>query len=215
MGKGLIAMNPSNSLALTVIEKTEKLNKKFFAGDPSTLFHELRRFLYSQGVDSKMYSAAQLPSIMTATGRQTGNSMKGVYNIDNGFFCEFRSMVSVGAAEKRTVINTLIFVLRVFIDVDGDGNSGKIQILLNHLHDAIFDLDDMYSALLQFLCENNWEQPCTACDGSSSRMSLVSNMIFERHFKGEHEFTSMYYKLKPILEYHQMVGSHLPIESPF
>jgi hypothetical protein len=203
-------------LAMTVLEKTNALDNKFFAGDPSTLFHELRRFLYSQGVESKIFTAAKLPSIVTATGGiQTSTSMKGVYSIDNGFFCEFRSMVVVGSAEKRTVINTLMFVLRVFIDYDVDGKSGKIQILLNHLHDAIFDLDDMYSALLQFLCENNWEQPCIVCDGSSSRMSLVSNMIFERRFKGEHEFTSMYYKLKPILEFHQMVGSHLPIESPF
>jgi hypothetical protein len=207
----------TNSLAMTVLAKTDALKDKFFAGDPSTLFHELRRFLYSQGVDSKIFTAAKLPSIATATGGvQTGTSTKGFYSIDNGFFSEFRSMVAVGSAEKRTVINTLIFAMRVFIDYDGDGNSGKVQILLNHLHDAIFDLDDMHSAMLQFLCENRWGQPCIACQGgSSSRMSLASNMIFERDFRGEHEFTSMYYKLKPILETHQMVGSHLPIESPF
>lgn len=202
-------------LAMTVLEKTNALDNKFFAGDPATLFHELRRFLYSQGVESKIFTAAKLPSIMTATGGiQTSTSMKGVYSIDNGFFCEFRSMVAVGSAEKRTVINTLMFVLRVFIDYDGDGNSGKIQILLNHLHDAIFDLDDMHSAMLKFLRENNWEQSCIPYEGVS-RMSLASSMIFERSFTGEHEFTSMYYKLKPTLEFHQMVGSHLPIESPF
>jgi hypothetical protein len=205
----------TNMLAMTVLEKTNALDNKFFAGDPSTLFHELRRFLYTQGVESKVFTAAKLPSIMTATGGiQTSTSMKGVYSIDNGFFCEFRSMVAVGSAEKRTVINTLMFVLRVFIDYDGDGNSGRIQILLNHLHDAIFDLDDMHSAMLKFLRENNWEQSCIPCE-SMSRMSLVSSMIFERSFTGEHEFTSMFYKLKPILEFHQMVGSHLPIESPF
>ena len=206
-------MSDSNSLALTVIEKTKTFEKKYFAGDPSTLFHELRRFLFCHGIDSKMYSAARIPSSMHASSRG-GSSLQEVYSVDNGFFCEFRSMVAVESAEKRTVINTLIFVLRVFIDAEGDGNNGKLQILLNHLHDAIFDLDDMYSALLQFLCENCWEQHCNMRE-SQSRISLASNMVFERSFKGEQEFTSMFYKLKPILEFHQMVGSHLPIESPF
>ena len=202
----------SNRAALEVIQKTESLRQKFFAGDPSTLFHELRRFLYTQGVESTMYSAARIPSSGTLGG-QVGSSMHGVFSVDNGFHCEFRAMVAVESAKERTVINTLIFALRVFIDVDGDGNGGRLQILLNHLHDAIFDLDEMYSALLQFLSDNGWEQHRFSPE-SSSRVSLASNMVFERQFRGEHEFTSMFHQLKPILDFHPMVGSHLPIVSP-
>ena len=200
-----------NSLALVVLDNVSKVEKKFFAGDPGTLFHELRRFLFSQGVDSKLYSSARLPA--SFTGQSGSISSGGVFSIDNAFFSEFWSMVAVESAEKRTVINTLIFVLRVFIKGEGDGNQGTVQVMLNHLHDGIFDLEDMYSALLRFLCENNWEHNKIGCE--ISRLSLASNMVFQRDFSGEHEFTSMYYKLKPILEYHQMVGSHLPIESPF
>lgn len=186
--------------------------KKYFAGDPATMFHELRRFLFSQGVESKLYSASKLPSNRDPSA-QTGSAVIGVFNVDNAFFSEFRSMVAVEAAEKRTVINTLIFILRVFIHSEGDGNHGTVQIMLNHLHDAIFDLEEMYSALIGFLSENNWEQHQPSCE--SRRLSLTSNMVFQRDFAGVHEFTSMYYKLKPILEFHQMVGSHLPIEAPF
>lgn len=203
----------SNSMALTVIETAKKCEKKYFAGDPATMFHELRRFLFSQGVDSKLYSAAKLPAPSNQFEASSGSLSKGVLSIDNAFFSEFRSMVAVEAAEKRTVINTLIFVLRVFIQSEGDGNTGSVQIVLNHLHDGIFDLEDMYSALLQFLQENHWEQFQPSCN--ASRMSLTSNMVFQREFSGVHDFTSMFFKLKRILDYHQMVGSHLPIEAPF
>lgn len=206
----------TNSMALTVIETAQKCEKKYFAGDPATMFHELRRFLFSQGVDSKLYSVAKLPnnSFSNQIGSDSTSSLsKGVMSVDNAFFSEFRSMVAVEAAEKRTVINTLIFVLRVFIQGGGDGSKGSVQIVLNHLHDGIFDLEDMYSALLQFLEENHWERFQSSCE--ASRLSLTSDMVFQREFSGVHEFTSMYFKLKRVLDYHQMVGSHLPIEAPF
>lgn len=215
--KRVIASDNDNttSTALTVIKRMQKCEEKYFSGDPATMFHELRRFLFTQGVDSKLYSVTKIPvssSSSSITG-QSGNSLKGVSNVDNGFFSEFRSMVAVESAEKRTVVNTLIFSLRVFINSESDGNQGIMQIVLNHLHDGIFDLEDMYSALIKFLYENSWEQSPARCE--ARLLSLTSNMVFERSFSGVHEFTSMYYRLKPVLEFHQMVGSHLPIEAPF
>ena len=205
--------NSSSSSALVAVVNTvRRCENKYFAGDPATMFHELRRFLFSQGVDSKLYSGSRMPSIITSSiGSSSSTTVAGVFNVDNAFFSEFRSMVAVEAAEKRTVVNTLIFTLRVFIHGDGDGSRGTIQMVLNHLHDSIFDLDDMYSALIGFLTERSWEQHQPTC----SRLSLTSNMVFERNFAGVHQFTSEYYKLKPILEFHRMVGSHLPIEAPF
>jgi hypothetical protein len=204
--------DPPNSLALTVIQKASACEQKFFAGDPATMFHELRRFLFFQGVDSKLYSASRLPT--AAIGSQSGSALTGVFSVDNAFFSEFRSMVALESAVKRTVVNTLVFVLRVFIDSQGDGNRGTVQMMLNHLHDGIFELEPMYSALIQFLSENHWEQhqPSGACRG---QLSLASSMVFQREFSGVHEFASMFHRLKPILEFHQMVGSHLPIEAPF
>jgi hypothetical protein len=199
------------NMALIVLDKANKLENHFFAGDPATTFHELRRFLFSQGVDSKLYSASKIPSNFQS---QSGSiSAGGVLGIDNAFFSEFRSMVAVESTEKRVVLNTLIFVLRVFMDYGGDGNNGIVQIMLNHLHDGIFELNWVYSPLCEFLKEHNWEQH--SASEQAGYLSLTSNMVFETRFRGVHEFTSMYYKLKPILEYHQMVGSNLPIESPF
>jgi hypothetical protein len=209
----LIRTNPTdpNSLALTVIQKASECEKKFFAGDPATMFHELRRFLFFQGVDSKLYSASRLPT--AAISSQSGSALMGVFSVDNAFFSEFRSMVALESAVKRTVVNTLVFVLRVFIDSEGDGNRGTVQMMLNHLHDGIFELEPKYSALIQFLSENHWEQHQSSSAGR--QLSLTSSMVFQREFSGVHQFASMFHRLKPILEFHQMVGSHLPIEAPF
>jgi hypothetical protein len=45
--------------------------------------------------------------------------------------------------------------------------------------------------------------------------SLIDNMIYTNSFNSVHDFSAMYWKLEPILESHQMVGSLLPIEAPF
>jgi hypothetical protein len=191
--------------ALVLLKKTDKFERRYFAGDPATTFHELRRFLFMQGVDSKLYSACKLPS------RSYPSPSLELFSIDNAFFSEFRSMVAVECAKKRTVLNTLIFVLRVFISSDGDGNSGTMQVLLNHLHDGIYELNQMYSPLCQFLNDNHWEPSPAAGTG----LSLVTEMVFQYPFSGVHEFTSMYFKLQPVLDKYEMVGCNLPIESPF
>jgi hypothetical protein len=199
-----------NTMALVVLDKAKKIESKYFAGDPSTTFHEIRRFLFTQGVDTKLYSSAR---VLEMGERPTTYASSEVVNSNNSFFSEFRSMVAVESAEKRLVLNTLIFVLRVVIDSQRDGNSGTVHLLLNHLHDGIFELNDMYSALCQFLDENHWEN---AKPGPEfTEMSVVSSSIFKWSFSGVHEFTAMYHKLKPVLGYHQMVGSNLPIEAPF
>lgn len=191
-------------MALVVLNKADTFEKRYFAGDPSTTFHELRRFLFMQGVDSKLYSACKLPGSYSSPAVE-------LFSIENAFFSEYRSMVAVECAEKRLVLNTLIFVLRVFISNGGDGNSGSMQILLNHLHDGIFELNWMYSPLCQFLQDNHWEQSPSSGGG----LSLVTEMVYQHPFSGVHEFTSMYFKLKPVLEKYEMVGSNLPIEAPF
>ena len=199
-----------NNMALVVLDQAKKIESKYFAGDPATTFHEMRRFLFSQGVDTKLYSTARMPD--PGSGKTTSQTSQ-VKNSDNAFFSEFRTMVAVESSEKRVVLNTLIFILRVVIDPNSDGNGGTVQLMLNHLHDGIFELNVMYSALCQFLDENHWENIRPGRE--ISNMSVVSSMIFERSFSSIHDFTAMYYKLKPILEYHQMVGSNLPIEAPF
>jgi hypothetical protein len=200
----------NSSMALVVLDKAKQIESKYFAGDPSTTFHEIRRFLFTQGVDTKLYSSAR---VLNMGERQTSYASSEVKNSNNSFFSEFRSMVAVESAEQRLVLNTLIFVLRVVIDAERDGNSGTVQLLLNHLHDGIFELNDMYSALFQFLDENHWENVRPGPE--MTEMSVVSNSVFTWSFSGVHQFTAMYHKLKPILVHHQMVGSNLPIEAPF
>jgi hypothetical protein len=195
-------------MAMVVLDQTTKIESKYFAGDPATAFHELRRFLYTQGVDSKLYSSGSLRS---NSDESTATDEYAVQSIDNAFFSEFRTIVAVESSEKRIVLNTLIFVMRVFFD--SSGNGGTVQLVLNHLHDGIFELNDMYGSLCEFLDKNGWESQKPGAEVSS--LSLTANMIFQHPFRSVHDFSSMYFKLKPILESHQMVGSHLPIESPF
>ena len=205
MGRIQCMSRKGNDLALVVLDKTQQIESKFFAGDPATTFHELRRFLFSHGVDTKLYSHACLRDD-TPRG-----SVVDIRCTDNAFFSEFRSMVAVESAKKRIVLNALIFTLRVFIDPTGDGNKGSVHIMMNHLHDGIFEMNEMYSALCQFLKENNWEMHSPEMVNTS----LIDNMIYINSFNTVHDFTAMYWKLEPILERHQMVGSLLPIEAPF
>jgi hypothetical protein len=88
-----------------------------------------------------------------------------------------------------------------------------MHIMMNHLHDGIFEMNDMYSALCQFLKENNWV--VHSPDNEMVSSSLIDNMIYTNSFNSVHDFSAMYWKLEPILESHQMVGSLLPIEAPF
>ena len=197
----------ASDLALVVLDKTKRIENTFFAGDPATTFHELRRFLFTHGVDTKLYSHACLDN-STPVG-----SVVDIRCTNNAFFSEFRSMVAVESAKKRIVLNALIFTLRVFIDPTSDGNRGTMHIMMNHLHDGIFEMNEMYSALCQFLKENNWE--VHSPDNKMVSSSLIDNMIYTNSFNSVHDFSAMYWKLEPILERHQMVGSLLPIEAPF
>lgn len=198
------------STALTVLNQADELETKFFSGDPATTFHELRRFLFTHGVETKLYEGSKVPCGFTSSSKNTGMST-GVFSIENAFFSEYRSMVAVETSQKRIVLNTLIFVFRVFFDHGGDGNSGTVQIMLNHLHDGIHELVEMYDALCEFMVENNWVQ----ASSTGKKLSLTSNMMFQLPFNGVHEFTSMYWKLEAILFKHGIIGSNLPIVSSF
>jgi hypothetical protein len=200
--------NNMKQMAMVVLDKTGKIESKYFAGDPATAFHELRRFLYTQGVDTKLYSTG---SLQGNSDEITASEEYSVRSIDNAFFSEFRTIVAIESSEKRIVLNTLILVMRVFFD--SSGNGGTVQLMLNHLHDGIFELNGMYGSLCGFLDKNGWESEKPGAEVSN--FSLTANMIFQHPFRSVHDFSSMYHKLKPILESHQLVGSHLPIESPF
>lgn len=205
-----------SAYASRVLDKTQSLETKYFAGDPATTFHELRRFLFTQGVESMLYTASRLPSGFS-DGCGVGSSE--VVCIDNAFYSEFRAVVAIESSERRIVLNSLVFIIRVFIDGRGDGNNGITQIVLTHLHDGIIELNGIYGSLCGFLTENGWEHHGVA-DGSnmsssSSRISLTSNMVFQSGFTCVHDFTSMYFKLKPILDRNGIAGSYLQIEAPF
>ena len=198
-----------NSTALVILNQADKIEKTFFAGDPATTFHELRRFLFMHGVDTKLYSAARISSGFSS--RSTSIAMD-MFCMDNAFFSEYRAMVAVETTQKRIVLNTLIFILRVFFTEENNGSGGSMQIMLNHLHDGIHELNDMYNTLGEFLVENRWEQQPRE---ANNRLSLTNNMVFHHPFNGVHDFTSMYWKLEPILLKLGIVGSNLPIEAPF
>jgi len=200
--------------ASLILEKTNKLEAIYFAGDPATTFHEIRRFLFTQGVDSMLYTASKPPPGFSEGGVIV--SSPGIMCVENAFFSDFRTMVAVESAPKRTVLNTLVFTIRVIINGSGDGNDGLMQIVLNHLHDGIAELNGIYGNLCGFLSENGWEHhgvSDTSC--KISNFSLTSNMVYEKRFTCVHDFTSMYYKLKTVLERNGVVGSNLQIERPY
>ena len=207
----LRSSNPDNksnsSMALVVLDKTKKLESKYFAGDPATTFHEMRRFLFMQGVETKLYSAARVPDRPNAGIA----SMDGkILSVDNAFFGEFRSMVSIQSSEKRLVVNTLIFILRLFFDPRDNGDTGIVQIMLNHLHDGIFELNEIYGTLCRYLDENNWTGHKPSAELGNS--SLTSCMIYQHEFKSIHDFASLFHKLNALLCFHDITGSNLPLE---
>jgi hypothetical protein len=194
--------------ATRVLRQIDNIETALFVNDPATVFHELRRFLYEQGVETMLYSGTKVPS--SFTGASTNMSME-VFSIDNAFFSEFRTMGSIDTSKKRRVVNTLVFTLRVFFATDGDGNSGTIQILLNHLHDGILDQNTVCGDLVGLLNEKGWEQNKRL----TNRMSLTSNMVFSLPFSGVHDFTRMFFNLEPVLTKHNIVGSNLPTLLPY
>jgi hypothetical protein len=214
-GASAAAVVTSTKFASCVLDKTQSLEAKYFAGDPATTFHELRRFLFTQGVESMLYTASRLPSGFYGDGC-SGLGSSEVICLDNAFYSEFRTVIAVESSQKRIVLNSLVFTIRVFIDSRSDGNNGVMQIVLTHLHDGINELNGIYGSLCGFLTENGWEHHGVS-DGESmsGRMSLTSNMVFQSSFTCVHDFTSMYFKLKPILDRNGIAGSYLQIEAPF
>jgi hypothetical protein len=199
--------------ASCLLKNTNRVESRYFAGDPATTFHELRRFLFTQGVESMLYTASKLPSGFSSG---PGVVSSEVSCIDNAFYSEFRTMVAIETSEKRVVINSLVLVIRVFIDSSGDGSNGIIQIVLNHLHDGIMELNGIYGDLCDFFKENGWQNHQVS-NGAyiADKMSLTSSMVFQSSFTCVHEFTSMYFRLKPVLEMHNVVGCYLQIEGPY
>ena len=200
--------------ASLILAKTNKLEAMYFEGDPATTFHELRRFLFSQGVDSMLYTSSRSPPGFSEGGVIV--SSPEIMCVENAFMSEFRTMIAVESTPLRTVLNTLVFTIRVIMNGSGDGNDGFMQIVLNHLHDGIAELNGIYGSLCGFLSESGWEHhgvSDTSC--KISNFSLTSNMVYEKRFTCVHDFTSMYYKLKTVLERNGLVGSNLQIERPY
>ncbi len=198
----------TSNMALMVLEKANNIESKYFAGDPATAFHEIRRFLFMQGVETKLYTAASVP----ITAAKSLSMVGSFQSVDNAFFSEFRAMVPINSSEKWVVLNTLIFILRVFFNPTGDGNHGTVQIMLNHLHDSVFELNDMYGDMCRYMEENNWEGHRPSAELGNS--SLTACMVFKHEFNSVHDFSVLFHKLRPIIDCHRMTGSNLPWDGP-
>jgi hypothetical protein len=103
-----------------------------------------------------------------------------------------RKVIESGSFGEK--VNTLVIMFRVFFEGSQDSSNFWVQAVMNHHHDAILELNRIYSRVIPSLMSSGWTQPTAGKEGK--RVTY-----FEKRFTDvtdfKHEFNvvhSMYRK---------------------
>jgi hypothetical protein len=159
-----------------------------FGCDPRNSYRELRRYLLDIGIDSRIFSFGTIPIPIAVT--ESRKSMPTVAvdigSLDNCFFFEMRKVVESGSYGDK--VNTLVIMFRVFFEGSQDSPTFWVQSVLNHYHDATYELEELYKKIIPSLKVAGWSQPTAGKEGA--RVTY-----FEKRFVNitdfKHEFNAL------------------------
>jgi hypothetical protein len=145
-----------------------------FGGDPRNSYRELRRYLMDIGVDTRIFSfgTIPLPVSVTESSKSLAILAKDLGSLDNCFQFSLRKQIASGSCwmdpdAKPEKVNALIILFRVFFEGSQDSPNFWVQAVLNHHHDAILSLNELYgSVIIPGFRGRNWSQPTLGREGT-------------------------------------------------
>ena len=177
---------PSNS---SVVTPGSCADKSSFGGDPRNSYRELRRYLLTIGIDTRIFSfgTIPIPIAINESRKSLPTIAIDIGSLDNCFYFDMRKIIEPGARGEK--VNALALMIRVFFEGGQQSNNFWVQIVLNHHRDAVLELNQLYSRIIPTLTDGCWSQPTVGREGCrvtyfEKRFSSVSDF--------KHEFTDMY-----------------------
>ena len=165
--------------------------------DPSNTFHELRRYLLSMGIDTRVSNFASIP-IPTDLNQNRGKNKvvnaDDLQSVDNSFLFELRRIFHTGS----TCVNAVVFLVRVFFDADQCSKSFHMQIVANHKGHGLLEMNEAYHDVIDHLEGNGW----TPVPHSEDIYAL------EKQFGCLYEFKKQFSAIYRLLHMHDILNNH-------
>ena len=151
--------------------------RRFKGGEPSNVFHELRRYLLGKGLDSRVstFGCISIPIEIEEEDLFTQeDTVSNMFSADNSCFFEMRKTVDIDHG-RTAEISAMMF--RVFFSDHQYSQCFIVQIIPVHYGDGIFGTTQMYSDLANHLDSNDWSHPDVQRDETTQKI-----MYFEKKF---------------------------------
>lgn len=166
-----------------------------FGGDPRNAYRELRRYLMDIGIDTRIFTVGSVPLPQGwSRGDQPTNTID-IRSLDNSFFFDMRKTIESGVCwhddtDKPEQVSALVIMFRVFFDNGMDGTRFWVQAVLNHHHDGILRLNELYGrTIIPQLKQLQWTQPTR---GQEGRRVSYFEKLYTNVDSFKQEFNRMY-----------------------
>jgi len=191
---------PSN--AMVVAPGYNNQDQSGYGGDPRNSYREIRRYLLSKGIDTRIFSFGTIPIPMAVneSRKSLPTLAVDIGTLDNCFFFELRKVIEVGDEGER--VNVMVLMTRLFFEGGQASSNFWVQIVLNHHRDAVLELNQIYSKLIPTLTSAYWTQPTVGREGC--RVTY-----FEKRFTDVLSFKHEYNKLHSSFRSDGLTGSYL------
>ena len=194
----------------TVVVQPSRGDVSVFGGDPRNSYRELRRYLMEIGIDTRIFSfgTIPLPVSLTESKKSLPILATDIGSLDNCFHFELRKQLPTVACwmdpdAKQDKVNALVILFRVFFEGCQDSPNFWIQAVLNHHHDPILSLNELYGhVIIPELRGRNWSQPTLGKEGT--RVTY-----FEKRFSDVMDFKREFNSLYRSYRAHGMKGNVL------
>jgi hypothetical protein len=155
--------------------------------DPSNTFHEIRRYLLSLGLETRVgsYASVPLPTALALNADQ-------MHSVDNFVFFEFRRIYRT----ETSLVNCTTALCRLFVHGGQDGKSIHLQLILPHKGHGLLEMNAAYHDLIQKL--NDW----TPVPRSKNIMGV------EKDFESIHDFKAEFAQIHRIMGKHDLLNNH-------
>jgi hypothetical protein len=194
-----------------IVVSPSRSDASVFGGDPRNSYRELRRYLMDIGIDTRIFSFGTIPLPVSVTESIKSLSIlaTALGSLDNCFQFSLRKQISTGSCwmdpdAKPEKVNAMIILFRVFFEGSQDSPNFWVQAVLNHHHDAILSLNELYgSVIIPGFKTRNWSQPTLGKEGT--RVTY-----FEKRFTDVLDFKRDFNSLYRSYRAQGMRGNGLP-----
>jgi len=164
--------------------------------DPYNAFHEMRRYLMSFGIETRIGTFASIP-LPKEILNDSDNSVNAdnLLSMDNAFVFELRRILETDAGP----LNATILMCRVFFEKTQDAQAFHVQIIANHKGGGTFEINQTYHDVIQYL---------QTIGGWSTVTGNSHVFTMEKAFDSLQRFKTEFTPLHAILKGHDTLNNH-------